>query len=201
MRVKTEDRRQAIVAGAAKVFLEQGFDATSMAQIAAQVGVTKPTLYGYFPSKEDLFLQVMKKVATELLAASFERLEPGKDLGQTLLNFGEHFLTNMLQPDLITLRGIIMTEGRRSGIGAMLFDKGLAQEIAKLAAFLATEMDAGRLRQARPDTAAAHLLGMLESEYQQQLLGAASEPPTAEQVSQSVRDAVSVFLRGYAPAA
>ncbi|MNG40006.1 hypothetical protein D3C84_1284060 [compost metagenome] len=62
-------------------------------------------------------------------------------------------------------------------------------------------MEAGQLRRAKPDTAAAHLLGMLESEYQQHLLGAASEPPTAAQVSQSVQDAVAVFLRGYAPAA
>lgn len=188
------------MAGAATVFLEQGYEATAMTQIAKQVGVTKPTLYGYFPSKEELFLQVMKKVATELLAASFEKLAPGDDLEQTLLTFGEHFLQNMLQPDLITLRGIIMTEGRRSGIGAMLFEQGLALEIAKLAAFLAAEMGAGQLRNARPETAAAHLLGMLESEYQQNLLGATSEQPPEASIKQSVRDAVSVFLRGYAPA-
>ena len=68
MRVKTESRRQTIISGAADVFLEAGYEATSMAKIATKTGVTKPTLYGYFPSKEDLFVEVMEKLAIELLA-------------------------------------------------------------------------------------------------------------------------------------
>ncbi|QEL55627.1 TetR/AcrR family transcriptional regulator [Chromobacterium paludis] len=199
MRVKTESRRQAIVEGAAEVFLEHGYDATSMAEIAARIGVTKPTLYGYFPSKEELFEMVMKKLAIDLLASSFEHLSPDKDIDLTLQQFGEHFLVCMLQPSLVTLRGIIMTEGRRSGLGLLLYDKGLASQIDRLADFLCSEMDAGRLQKAKPTTAAAHLLGMLESEYQRHLLGAACEQPTREQIAESVRDAVAVFLRGYAP--
>lgn len=199
MRVKTESRRQAIIEGAAEVFLEQGYDATSMAEIASRIGLTKPTLYGYFPSKEELFEMVMKKLAIDLLASSFDRLDPGKDIDITLQEFGEHFLASMLQPSLVTLRGIIITEGRRSGLGQLLYDKGLARQIDKLADYLRQEMVAGRLLEAGPATAAAHLLGMLESEYQRHLLGASSEQPSRDQIAQSVRDAVAVFLRGYAP--
>ena len=199
MRVKTESRRQAIISGAADVFLEAGYEATSMAKIATKTGVTKPTLYGYFPSKEDLFAEVMEKLAIELLASSFEYLDTKADIQLKLKEFGEHFLVSMLQPNLITLRGIIMTEGRRSDIGYMLYEKGLQKEIDKLASFLQTEMELGHLRPARPNTAAAHLLGLLESEYQQHLLGAAKEFPPDEKIIQSVNDAIDIFLRGYTP--
>ncbi len=60
MRVKTEERRQAIIEKAREVFQEEGFDRASMSEIAARVGGSKATLYSYFKSKEELFVAVMK---------------------------------------------------------------------------------------------------------------------------------------------
>ena len=58
MRVRTESKREAILEAASHVFLESGFEGASMAEIAARVGGSKATLYGYFGSKEDLFVEV-----------------------------------------------------------------------------------------------------------------------------------------------
>lgn len=46
----------AISAAAVALFLEHGFDSVSVAQIAAAAEVSKPTLFAYFPTKEDLVL-------------------------------------------------------------------------------------------------------------------------------------------------
>ncbi|KJE25159.1 transcriptional regulator, TetR family [Frankia torreyi] len=46
----------ALSAAAITLFLERGFDAVSVAEIAAAAGVSKPTLFAYFPAKEDLIL-------------------------------------------------------------------------------------------------------------------------------------------------
>ncbi|MDH2431780.1 TetR/AcrR family transcriptional regulator [Pokkaliibacter sp. MBI-7] len=199
MRVKSETRRKAIIQGAADVFLEKGYAPTVMAEIASRVGVSKPTLYGYFPSKEELFLEVIKTLVAERLSSAFEPLIEGQELSEILQTFGQQFLTNVLKPEIVTLRGILMTEAQRTGIGPRLYKEGPGQEVDKLAFFLAKEMLAGRLRPGKPETAAAHLLGMLEGEYQDFLLGATDTQPTAEQIAQSVDDAVAIFLRGYAP--
>src|SRR5512134_1155074 len=48
-------KRQQVLDGARRVFLEQGFDGASINDIVKAAGVSKGTLYAYFPSKEKLF--------------------------------------------------------------------------------------------------------------------------------------------------
>ncbi|MEQ6289394.1 TetR/AcrR family transcriptional regulator [Vogesella sp. GCM10023246] len=201
MRVKTESRRQAIVEAAAAVFIERGFEATSMAEIASRAGGSKATLYSYFPSKEELFLMVMKFLAEERMQQAFARLVPSDDLAGALQAFGENFLLNVLSPELAALRGIVLGEGRRSGMGRLFYDNGPARGWQMVADFLAGEMAAGRLRQARPWTAAMHLIGLLEAEYQEQIIVGITELPPVEQIRASVAEAIKVFLAGYAPVA
>lgn len=53
---KKEQTRRAISEAAIALFLEKGFDAVSVAEIADAADVSKPTLFRYFPAKEDLAL-------------------------------------------------------------------------------------------------------------------------------------------------
>ncbi|MEU8616276.1 TetR family transcriptional regulator [Streptomyces sp. NPDC048623] len=54
--LKKERTRQTLSDTAVELFLERGFDAVSVAEIAAAAEVSKPTLFRYFPAKEDLAL-------------------------------------------------------------------------------------------------------------------------------------------------
>lgn len=59
---RRSDARPAEIAEAAlELFVEHGFAATRMEAIAKRAGVTKGTVYLYFPSKEDLFRAVVKE--------------------------------------------------------------------------------------------------------------------------------------------
>lgn len=62
-----EERRAHVLAGAAEIFSRQGYRATSMTEIAAQVGLSKPTLYHYFRNKEELLVRLYEDVMTESL--------------------------------------------------------------------------------------------------------------------------------------
>jgi AcrR family transcriptional regulator len=53
---KTEQTRERIESAAIALFLEQGFDETTVAQIASAAGVSEMTFFRYFPSKESVVL-------------------------------------------------------------------------------------------------------------------------------------------------
>jgi AcrR family transcriptional regulator len=72
---RRRDARPAEIAEAAlELFVEHGFAATRMEEIARRAGVTKGTVYLYFPSKEDLFRAVVK-----------ENVLPNLELGEKLV--------------------------------------------------------------------------------------------------------------------
>jgi TetR/AcrR family transcriptional repressor of mexJK operon len=58
-------KRDQILTGARRVFLRDGFAGASTDAIAAEAGVSKRTLYAYYPSKEDLFVDVLRGLTIE----------------------------------------------------------------------------------------------------------------------------------------
>ncbi|NTU99839.1 MAG: TetR/AcrR family transcriptional regulator [Methanoregulaceae archaeon] len=64
-----------IIAAAHDIFHEKGYTNTKMSDIADVLGVTKPTIYNYFDTKENLFVAVAdyeRKKLEELILESFE---------------------------------------------------------------------------------------------------------------------------------
>jgi TetR/AcrR family transcriptional regulator, cholesterol catabolism regulator len=60
------ERRIQILDEAATLFRERGFEATSMREIAARVGVSKPALYYWFPNKDDLLVGIILQALEQL---------------------------------------------------------------------------------------------------------------------------------------
>lgn len=62
-------RERQVLAAATEEFGRHGYEATTVAGIAARVGVTKPLLHQYFGSKQDLYLACLEPVGDRLLEA------------------------------------------------------------------------------------------------------------------------------------
>lgn len=67
-RRRKEDRPAEIIAAALESFAERGFAATRLDDIADRAGVTRGTLYLYFPSKEELFKAVVRQSIVPVIA-------------------------------------------------------------------------------------------------------------------------------------
>jgi AcrR family transcriptional regulator len=74
-RRRKEARPQELLDAALELFVEKGFAAARAEEVAARAGVSKGTLYLYYPSKEDLLKAVIKKNLSERLAAGAARAE------------------------------------------------------------------------------------------------------------------------------
>lgn len=65
VRLTKAERRAQILEVATKIFVEKGYHATKTKKIAEDCGVTEPVIYKHFPSKDDLFLEVIASIAGE----------------------------------------------------------------------------------------------------------------------------------------
>ncbi|HYP62995.1 MAG TPA: TetR/AcrR family transcriptional regulator [Acidocella sp.] len=200
MRVKTENRRQAIIDAARAVFHEVGYERASMAGISARIGGSKATLYNYFKSKEELFAAAMLEAIEEQGMPLLDLLTPeGTDLTKALREFGLAFVRFISMAKVLSVVRTAIAEGAHSGLGAMLYVRGPQRAWQEIEARLAQLMKAGLLRQADPGIAALHLKALLEAGVLEPALYGA--PPCLDEAT-SVGRAVEVFLAAYgAPAA
>lgn len=84
-RMSSTERRQQIVTRAAGLFDQSGYSNTTMDDIAKDVGVAKPTLYHYFPSKDDILHAIHGEFIDLLIERHEARAETGLRPEQLLL--------------------------------------------------------------------------------------------------------------------
>lgn len=197
---KTDQKRQHILDTAYGLFRANGFEKTTMSEITAAAGGSKATLYNYFPSKEDLFLACMVDITDHLLEGAFAGLEdPKADVQAALQNLGKVSLRAMCTPEGLASKRLVIAEAARSGIGRLFHEKTL-EYMQELASFLRRAMDAGHLRNGDPLQAAYQFRALLEADILERcLLGAEEAPPSATAISRAAKNAVTAFLRAYAP--
>jgi AcrR family transcriptional regulator len=70
---------------AARLFLERGYDAVTVAEVAREAGVSSVTVFNHFPRKEDLFLD-READAVDILRAAVRERGPGVDVSASLRN-------------------------------------------------------------------------------------------------------------------
>ncbi|MEU5532650.1 TetR family transcriptional regulator [Streptomyces sp. NPDC020362] len=71
---------------AVRLFMERGFDAVSVAEVAAAAGISKPTLFRYFPAKEDLVLHRIADHETEAARVAAGAADPLDALRRNFLD-------------------------------------------------------------------------------------------------------------------
>jgi len=93
---KKRQTRKAILTAAIKLFSEKGFEETSIEELARAAGVGKGTIYGYFRTKQEIFLAFCE----EEIEYVFTRLEQEGDPAAPLLD--QIVFLSMCQFDFVT---------------------------------------------------------------------------------------------------
>lgn len=83
---RKESRPAEILAAALDLFVEKGFAATRLDEVAARAGVSKGTLYLYFSSKEEMFKAVVRETIVPLIKAFANELSQAKTTAEAELN-------------------------------------------------------------------------------------------------------------------
>jgi AcrR family transcriptional regulator len=83
-RLPRVERRGQLLAAASEVFVDRGFHAAGMDEIAERAGVSKPVLYQHFSSKLELYLAVLQRHVENLVSGVRQALRTTTDNRQRL---------------------------------------------------------------------------------------------------------------------
>ncbi len=196
-----EKRREEIAEVAERVFLELGFNETTMQIVASRAGASKETLYRHFGSKEGLFSEVVRARAARVYGGTEGQFRLQGAPNEVLMHLGFNLLRLLLNDDPICLFRIVVAEAPRTPeLGRIFFEQGPAQVLQQLTRYLEGAARQGLLNCPDATLAAKLFLGaVVANRHIMMLVAPGWEPMSEETIRRHVEEAVALFLARYAP--
>ena len=192
-------RMQRVLDAAKTQFLQQGFGATSMESIAKASGVSKMTIYNYFPNKEALFETCIASRTDEVFHLSkldgrAAALPPPAEILQQIAT---QFVALMRDEEVLAMHRIMISSaGQHPEICQSFFAQGCLRLNQQISAYLAMANQTGRLQVSNPQRAADQFLSLCLGRRHLQGLLMLGTPTVAEDVAM-IADNVALFLAVY----
>jgi len=196
--LRTELLLDRLLDAATKFFMEKGFDATSMGEIAKQAHASTETFYRHFPTKEELFQRVLLRRSELIKVEATSVLLSHEPPEKALAAFGEKVLALLLAPEAMSLhRVLIMEKGRFPEVAKAFHAQGPSRVHAALAQYLDEQVDKGRLRKMNTDAGARQLFDLIVPEFMMGVNIRNRPTPSKAEIRQRVKEAIDCFLHGY----
>jgi TetR/AcrR family transcriptional regulator, mexJK operon transcriptional repressor len=197
------DRKRKALLAATEVFLDKGYDCTSMDDVAAKAAVSKPTVYKYFSDKERLFAEIVRATTGEiddLVRLVDESIAGEASVESGLILVGRQFLSALMQPRILRLRRLVMANAERfPDVGRSWYKQGFERILATLAVRFQGLADRKLLHLNDPLLAADHFLGMLLWIPINKAMFTGDHSSSPEELERYAVAAVRAFLAGYGP--
>jgi AcrR family transcriptional regulator len=137
-----------IIAAALASFAERGYAATKLEDVAAAAGISKGTIYLYFPTKEDLFRAVVRRAVLPNLEAAEAQFATHTGSSGDLLRFLARRFLQLLDSDLTAVPKLVVAEsGNFPAIAQFYADAVLRRAFALVEGILTRGMQRGEFRQ------------------------------------------------------
>ena len=191
-----QEQRALIVTAATELFLELGYDRTSLARIAERSGVSRATLFKQFPSKAALFDAI---VTESWSAADEEDPPPAGSVVDGLRLFGRRYAELLGRPQMTALFRIVIAElPRFPELADAQFAHGKMPYFESVRGYLLAEHEVGTLRVEDADLAATQFLGMISNYIFWPTLLVPGWEVSPERASEVVDEAVRTTAARYA---
>jgi AcrR family transcriptional regulator len=192
-----DELRADILAAAAELFFESGYQGASIEALIERVGGSKRAVYSHFGGKKELFTALVTEASSRALAALAPEKIATHDLESTLLAFGRQVSDVVMSPTTLGLYRVVVAEGIRfPDLARAFFDGGPGRASARLAGVLEEFRRRGEIEVEDSRRAAEHFIGMLRDDLHLRVVLGLRPPPDAAEIDLSVRQAVGIFLDG-----
>ncbi|MDB6444199.1 MULTISPECIES: TetR/AcrR family transcriptional regulator [Pseudomonas] len=193
----TDRKREAILEAAIAEFRSSGFDITSMDKIAATAGVSKRTVYNHFPSKEELFAEILNRLWNSVTAEQETAYDPDRPLREQLRRLLQAKLHMLADDNFLDLARIAIAATIHSPERAQNMVARMGQREEGLTAWIRQAQADGRLKAVEPAFAAQQMHGLIKTFAFWPQISMGQPGLTAEQQTQVVESALDMFLAHY----
>src|SRR5579864_7020510 len=152
--------REAIVEAAERLFLERGFGAVSMDELAEAAGLARRTLYNQFASKEEIFREMLLKVSGQLENAFPPGMETQGDVENVLRLVARVILDLHENSEYLGFLRMVVADSRQFPWIAEEFAAVMDPQTERLTRYLTHVTDLGILNCRNPTLAAHQLMGI-----------------------------------------
>lgn len=159
----TDRKREAIIQSAIAEFRAHGFEITSMDKIAATAGVSKRTVYNHFPSKEELFAEILNQLWARISAEQsvvYNRDQPLRDQLRQMLQAKVQL---MADENFLTLARVAIAATIHSPERAQNMVERMGEREEGLTVWIRAAQADGRLKPVDPEFAAHQVQGLLKT--------------------------------------
>jgi AcrR family transcriptional regulator len=177
-REKSAETRSTIIDSAYRLFVERGYSATSMRDLSQQAGVTVGAIYNHFPTKEDIWIEVITTRHPYHEIFPVLRQAEGETIAEVVRSAARGLVRELLKrPDLLNLMFIELVEFKAKHIPDLY--RNIVPELAGLAQVFQGKR--GRLRQIPLPVLVRSFAGLFFSYYITGILLTSMDPiPTNE---------------------
>jgi AcrR family transcriptional regulator len=144
---RAADRRQAIIDAALDEFIDRGYAATRLDDIASRAGVAKGTIYLHFKDKQSLFEELVRTALVPLIGR-LAAPPAGGSIRAALENFAENFATEVVATRRGAIIRLIIAEGPRfPDIADFYYREVVSRGIAGMRALIELGIQRGEIKQ------------------------------------------------------
>lgn len=190
----TSQKREAILAAAVQVFIEEGFDNASMDRIAERADASKRTVYNHFTSKDELLHAVIAKFVGQQQALKQIPFDSKRPIEDQLEDFANAILFAVSTPTHLGLTKVLNAMFTRQPEKTSVARAEFAPLEDELERWIRDAKTAGYLDAPDPALAAKVFYGMIEGTLTYPALSGCVDPHSVEPLK---RELIATFLSRY----
>lgn len=182
------------------MFVQRGYQAVSIDEVARKAKVSKPTVYAYFESKDQLFITILEeacaKIAAPLIAPEIDHLP----IQEVLVAHARSYARAALNLDILSLNRLMIAEAKRApDFARRYYNAGPGAAYRAIEEFLRKRVAAGEIDCEDCETAARMYASSIISPYRLRIHLLVDDKPDWDRIDEQSAFAVKVFTRGLKP--
>ena len=196
--VRTGRKFEQVLAGAREVFLADGFEGASVDDIAKAAGVSKATLYSYFPDKRILFIEVATNECDVMAQQALNVIDESQSVRVGLTYAAQHILRFLLSEFSQRIFRICLAERERfPELGQAFYACGPEMGTKRLTLYLEAAVARGELKIDDIPMAAEQFSELCKARLWARAMFGIQTRFSDEEIADVVSNAVETFMARY----